>query len=78
MGVASHLTVSLGESLYMHDACLHVPNKLQFSSNFLAYIHCLYTGFFLEKIFRGGETKFSRNERGQAKIHKIYVVHIYT
>ena len=32
-------------------------------------------GFFLEKNFRGGETKFSRNERGQAKIHKIYVVH---
>ena len=33
------------------------------------------TGFFLEKIFRGGKTKFSRNEGGQAKIHKIYVVH---
>ena len=31
--------------------------------------------FFLEKIFRGVKTKFSRNEGGQAKIHKIYVVH---
>ena len=30
---------------------------------------------FLEKIFRGVETQFSRNEGGQAKIHKIYVVH---
>ena len=30
-------------------------------------------GFFLEIIFRGDETKFSRNEEGQAKIHKIYV-----
>ena len=30
---------------------------------------------FLEKIFRGVETKFSRNEGGQAKINKIYVVH---
>ena len=31
--------------------------------------------FFLEKIFRGVETKFSRNEGGQAKINKIYVVY---
>ena len=31
--------------------------------------------FFLEKNFRVGKTKFSRNERGQAKMHKIYVVH---
>ena len=34
-----------------------------------------YSVFFLENIFRGVETKFSRNEGGQAKIHKIYVVH---
>ena len=32
-------------------------------------------GIFLEKFFRGGETKFSRNEGGQAKIHKVYAVH---
>ena len=35
----------------------------------------MYIGFFLEKNFRGDETKFSRNEGGQAKIHKIYVAH---
>ena len=36
------------------------------------------TGFFLEKIFRGGETKFSRNEGGQAKIHKnLYSTYTY-
>ena len=33
------------------------------------------SGFFLEKIFREGKTKFSRNEGGQAKIHKMYVVY---
>ena len=36
---------------------------------------CCYARFFLEKNFRGGKTKFSRNGGGQAKIHKIYVVH---
>ena len=39
---------------------------------------CMYVcvqGFFLGKIFRGGKTKFSRNDGGQAKIRKIYVVH---
>ena len=39
---------------------------------------CIYAGFFLEIIFRGGETKFSRNEGGQAKIHKIYVYVVHT
>ena len=34
-------------------------------------------GFFLEIIFRGGETKFSRNEGGQAKMHvRIIYVHV--
>ena len=36
---------------------------------------CVCAVFFLEKIFRGVETKFSRNEGGQAKMHEIYVVH---
>ena len=31
--------------------------------------------FFFYKIVWRGETKFSRNEGVQAKIHKIYVVH---
>ena len=39
------------------------------------YFVYTHSGFFLEKNFRGGETKFSRNEGGQAKIHNIYVVH---
>ena len=41
---------------------------------YILYIY-IYIVFFLEKIFRGAETKFSRNEGGQAKIHKIYAVH---
>ena len=33
---------------------------------------------FRKKIFRWGETKFLRNDGGQAKIHKIYEVHTLT
>ena len=56
-----HVCVCIALMRCMHMCTVHV------------HVCCIYhKGFFLEKIFREGEAKFSRNEGGQAKIHEIY------
>ena len=86
----SNCIILLNYLLYVHTATRNFhktvfkkiqQNTLQYTAHvYTVHVHCMYMCIclgrvFLEKNFRGDKTKFSRNDGGQAKIHKIYVVH---